>query len=48
VRRIETADVGPVNLVDAAGGAVAKRVVPVITGITIVVILVWLFRRKKR
>jgi carbon monoxide dehydrogenase subunit G len=48
VRRIETADVEPVNLMDAAGGAVAKRVVPVITGITIVVILVWLFRRKKR
>jgi carbon monoxide dehydrogenase subunit G len=48
VRRIEGADVEPVNLMDAAGGAVAKRVVPVIAGITIVVILVWFFRRKKR
>ena len=32
---------------DAAGGAVAKRLVPVLAGVTLLAILIWLFRRKK-
>lgn len=48
VRRIEGPEVEPVDLMDAAGGAVAKRLVPVLAGIGIVVVLVWLFRRGRR
>ena len=48
VRKIDSADVEPVDLMDAAGGAVAKRLVPVLAGIGIVVVLIWLFRRRRR
>lgn len=48
VRRIEGPEVEPVDLMDAAGGAVVKRLVPVLAGIGIVVVLVWLFRRGRR
>ena len=47
VRVIDSPDAQPVDLMDAAGGAVAKRLVPVLAGVTILVILIWLFRRKK-
>ena len=48
VRKIDSPEVEPVDLMDAAGGAVAKRVVPVIAGIAIIAILIWLFRRRNR
>jgi hypothetical protein len=48
VRKIDSPEVEPVDLMDAAGGAVAKRVVPVIAGITIIAILIWLFRRRNK
>jgi carbon monoxide dehydrogenase subunit G len=47
VRVINSPEAEPVDLMDAAGGAVAKRLVPVLAGVTLLVILIWLFRRKK-
>jgi len=47
VRVIDSPEAEPVDLMDAAGGAVAKRLVPVLAGVTLLVILIWLFRRKK-
>jgi carbon monoxide dehydrogenase subunit G len=47
VRVINSPEAEPVDLMDAAGGAVAKRLVPVLAGITLLAILVWLLRRKK-
>jgi len=48
VRKVDHPEQEPVDLMDAAGGAVAKRVVPVIAGITILAILIWLFRRRNK
>ncbi|MBM3660388.1 MAG: carbon monoxide dehydrogenase [Actinobacteria bacterium] len=48
VRKIDSPDVEPVDLMDAAGGAVAKRLVPVLAGVGIVVVLLWLFRRRRK
>jgi len=47
VRVVNSPEAAPVDLMDAAGGAVAKRLVPVLAGVTLLVILIWLFRRKK-
>jgi carbon monoxide dehydrogenase subunit G len=47
VRTINSPEAAPVDLMDAAGGAVAKRLVPVLAGVTVLAILIWLFRRKK-
>ena len=47
MRVVNSPEAEPVDLMDAAGGAVAKRIVPVIAGVTLLVILIWLFRRKK-
>jgi carbon monoxide dehydrogenase subunit G len=47
VRVVNSPEAEPVDLMDAAGGAVAKRIVPVIAGVTLLAILIWLFRRKK-
>jgi hypothetical protein len=47
VRVIDSPEAEPVDLMDAAGGAVAKRLVPVLAGVTLLAILIWLFRRKK-
>ena len=47
VRVVNSPEAEPVDLMDAAGGAVAKRLVPVLAGVTLLVILIWLFRRKK-
>jgi hypothetical protein len=48
VRTIDSPEVEPVDLMDAAGGAVAKRLVPVLAGVGIVVVLLWLFRRGRQ
>jgi len=47
VRTINSPEAEPVDLMDAAGGAVAKRLVPVLAGVTLLAILIWLFRRKR-
>jgi carbon monoxide dehydrogenase subunit G len=47
VRVIDSPEAEPVDLMDAAGGAVAKRLVPVLAGVTLLAIIIWLFRRKK-
>jgi carbon monoxide dehydrogenase subunit G len=47
VRLVDSPEAEPVDLMDAAGGAVAKRLVPVLAGVTVLAILIWLFRRKK-
>lgn len=43
-RKIESKPAAPVNLLDAAGGSVAKRVGPVVGAL---VVLLWLLRRRK-
>ena len=47
VRKIDSPEAEPVDLMDAAGGAVAKRLVPVLAGVILLAILIWLLRRKK-
>jgi carbon monoxide dehydrogenase subunit G len=47
VRVVNSPEAEPVDLMDAAGGAVARRLVPVLAGVTLLAILIWLFRRKK-
>ena len=48
VRKIDSPEVEPVDLMDAAGGAVAKRLVPVLAGVGILVVLIWLLRRRRK
>lgn len=48
VRKVDHPEAKPVDLVDAAGGAVAKRLVPVLAGVGILVVLIWLFRRRRK
>ncbi|HET6793157.1 MAG TPA: hypothetical protein VFH45_01870, partial [Acidimicrobiales bacterium] len=46
VRRIESGPVAPVDLVNAAGGSVAKRVLPPV-GILFVLLLLWRVLRRR-
>jgi carbon monoxide dehydrogenase subunit G len=48
VRRIESPEPQPVDLLDAAGGAVARRFGPALAGLGVLALLVWLFRRRRR
>ena len=48
VRKIDSPEAEPVDLMDAAGGAVAKRAVPLLAGVGVILLLVWLFRRRKK
>ncbi|MEY2422203.1 MAG: uncharacterized protein QOI95_2270 [Acidimicrobiaceae bacterium] len=47
-RRIESAEVQPINLIDTAGGSVAKRAAPVLGVIAIFWLLRVLLRRRKK
>jgi carbon monoxide dehydrogenase subunit G len=48
-RRVDSAEPEPVDLMDAAGGAVGKRLIPVIVGVvTLVALRSFLKRRKNR
>jgi carbon monoxide dehydrogenase subunit G len=47
-RRIESAEPEPVDLMDAAGGAVGKRVVPILVGLVALLALRSLRRRRKK
>jgi carbon monoxide dehydrogenase subunit G len=48
VRRIESPDAEPVDLLDAAGAPVAKRAVPVVVGVVAFLWLVRVFVRRRR
>jgi len=47
IRKIDSPEAEPVDLMDAAGGAVAKRLIPVCTGVTLLAILTWSLRRNQ-
>ena len=46
IRKIEQRDVEPVDLLDAAGASIAKRIFPVV--VLVVVVLLWRGRRRRR
>jgi carbon monoxide dehydrogenase subunit G len=46
IRKIEPRDVEPVDLLDAAGASIAKRIFPVV--VVVVVLLMWRGRRRRR
>src|SRR3954454_23317166 len=47
-RKIESKEAEPIDLMDAAGGAVGKRLVPIIAGLVVVVAIRSVFKRRKR
>ena len=47
VRKIDSPEAEPVDLMDAAGGALAKRLVPLVAAAGVLVVVVWLFRRRR-
>ena len=47
-RKIESAEAEPIDLMDAAGGSVGKRIAPIIAGLIVVVALRSIFKRRKR
>jgi hypothetical protein len=48
VRKIDSPEAEPVDLMDAAGGALAKRLVPLVAAVGVLVVVVWLFRRTRK
>jgi carbon monoxide dehydrogenase subunit G len=48
VRKIDSAEAEPIDLMDAAGGSVGKRLVPIIAGLVVVVAIRSIFKRRKR
>jgi hypothetical protein len=47
-RKIQSKEAEPIDLMDAAGGSVGKRVVPILAGLVVVVALRSIFKRRKR
>jgi hypothetical protein len=47
-RKIESKEAAPIDLMDAAGGSVGKRIAPIIAGLVVVVALRSIFKRRKR
>jgi uncharacterized protein len=47
-RKIESAEAEPIDLMDAAGGSVGKRIAPIIAGLVVLVALRSIFKRRKR
>jgi carbon monoxide dehydrogenase subunit G len=47
-RKIESAEAEPIDLMDAAGGSLGKRIAPIIVGLVVVVALRSIFKRRKR
>jgi hypothetical protein len=47
VRKIDAPEAAPVNLLDAAGGSVAKRALPVLAVVAVILALI-LWRRRAR
>jgi carbon monoxide dehydrogenase subunit G len=48
VRRIEAPEAEPVDLLDTAGGAVAKRLLPVLAAVGLALLVVWVLRARRR
>lgn len=48
VRRVEGPEAEPVDLMEAAGGALAKRLVPVLAGLGLLALVLWLRARRRR
>jgi carbon monoxide dehydrogenase subunit G len=48
IRRIDSPDPKPVDLLDAAGGSVVKRLLPVIGGLGVVVLIVAIIRSRRK
>ena len=47
-RKIESKEAEPIDLMDAAGGSVGKRLVPIVAGLVVVVAVRSIFKRRKR
>ena len=47
-RRIESKEAEPIDLMDAAGGSVGKRLVPIVAGLVVIVALRSVLKRRKR
>jgi uncharacterized protein len=47
-RKIESKEAAPIDLMDAAGGSVGKRVIPLIAGLAVVLALRSVFKRRKK
>ena len=48
VRKIDSKEAEPIDLMDAAGGSVGKRLVPIVAGLVVVVAVRTIFKRRKR
>ncbi len=48
VRKIDSKEAEPIDLMDAAGGSVGKRIVPIIAGLVIVIAIRQIFKRRKK
>jgi hypothetical protein len=48
VRKIDSKEAEPIDLMDAAGSSVGKRVVPIIAGLVVVVAIRRIFKRRKK
>ena len=47
-RKIQSKEAEPIDLMDAAGGSVGKRLVPILAGLVVVVAIRSVFKRRKR
>jgi carbon monoxide dehydrogenase subunit G len=47
-RTIDSKEAEPIDLMDAAGGSVGKRIVPIIAGLVVVIAIRRIFKRRKR
>ena len=48
VRKIDSKEAEPIDLMDAAGGSVGKRLVPIVAGLVAVVAIRSIFKRRKK
>lgn len=48
VRKIASKEAEPIDLMDAAGGSVGKRLVPIIAGLVVVIAIRRVFKRRKK
>jgi len=47
-RKVESKEAEPIDLMDAAGGSVGKRIAPILAGLVVVIALRSIFKRRKR
>jgi uncharacterized protein len=47
-RKIESKEAEPIDLMDAAGGSVGKRIAPIVAGLVVIVAVRSIFKRRKR